>query len=181
MSDGKKWYVLKTINGKENKIKAHIEDEIKYQGLEEHLGQIVVPMEKVIQIKDGKKVQRERVHYPGYVMIEVELVGEVPHIIKSINGVISFLSATKGGAPIPMRKSEVNRMLGKMDELSEEEQMVNIPFVVGETIKVIDGPFNGFNGTIDKINEEKRKLEVMVSIFGRKSPLELNYMQVEKI
>ena len=155
MSDGKKWYVLKTINGKENKIKAYIEDEIQYQGLQEHLGQIVVPMEKVIQIKDGKKVQRERVHYPGYVMIEVELVGEVPHIIKNINGVISFLSATKGGAPVPMRKSEVNRMLGKMDELSEDEQMVNIPFVVGETLKVIDGPFNGFNGTIDKINEEK--------------------------
>ena len=177
----KKWYVLKTINGKENKIKDYIEDEIKYQGLDEYLGQIVVPMEKVIQIKNGKKVQRERVHYPGYVMIEVALVGEVPHIIKGINGVISFLSATKGGEPIPMRKSEVNRMLGKMDELSEEEEMVNIPFVMGETVKVIDGPFNGFNGTIEKINEDKRKLEVMVSIFGRKSPLELNYMQVEKI
>ena len=177
----KKWYVLKTINGKENKIKDYIEDEIKYQGLDEYLGQIVVPMEKVIQIKNGKKVQRERVHYPGYVMIEVALVGEVPHIIKGINGVISFLSATKGGDPIPMRKSEVNRMLGKMDELSEEEEMVNIPFVMGETVKVIDGPFNGFNGTIEKINEDKRKLEVMVSIFGRKSPLELNYMQVEKI
>ena len=181
MSDAMKWYVLKTINGKENKIKEYIEDEIKYQGLEAFLGQIVVPMEKVIQIKNGKKVQRERVHYPGYVMIQVDLVGEVPHIIRGINGVISFLSATKGGAPVPMRKSEVNRMLGKMDELSEEEQMVNIPFMIGETVKVIDGPFNGFNGNIEKINEEKRKLEVMVSIFGRKSPLELNYMQVEKI
>lgn len=181
MSSGKKWYVLKTINGKENKIKEYIEDEMQYQGLENYLGQIVVPMEKVIQIKNGKKVQRERVHVPGYVFIEVELAGEVPHIIKNINGVISFLSATKGGDPVPMRKSEVNRILGKMDELSEEEEMVNIPFVIGETIKVIDGPFNGFNGTIEKIHEEKRKLEVMVSIFGRKSPLELNYMQVEKI
>ncbi|MXV39232.1 transcription termination/antitermination factor NusG [Flavobacteriaceae bacterium Ap0902] len=180
MSD-KKWYVLKTVNGKENKIKDYIIDEIKYQGLEDYLGQIVVPMEKVIQIKNGKKVQRERVHYPGYVMIEVELVGEVPHVIKGINGVISFLSATKGGDPVPMRKSEVNRMLGKVDALSEEEELINIPYTVGETIKVIDGPFNGFNGTIEKINEEKRKLEVMVSIFGRKSPLELNYMQVEKI
>ncbi|MGI9526603.1 MAG: transcription termination/antitermination protein NusG [Weeksellaceae bacterium] len=180
MSD-KKWYVLKTVNGKENKIKDYIEEEIKYQGLEDYLGQIVVPMEKVIQIKNGKKVQRERVHYPGYVMIEVELAGEVPHVIKGINGVISFLSATKGGDPVPMRKSEVNRMLGKMDALSEEEELINIPYTVGETIKVIDGPFNGFNGTIEKINEEKRKLEVMVSIFGRKSPLELNYMQVEKI
>lgn len=177
----KKWYVLKTVNGKENKIKDYIIDEMNYQGLSQHLGQVVVPMEKVIQIRNGKKVQRERVHYPGYVMIEVELVGEVPHVIKAINGVVSFLSSTKGGDPVPMRKSEVNRMLGKMDELSEEEEMVNIPFVTGETVKVIDGAFNGFNGVISNINEEKRKLEVMVSIFGRKTPLELNYMQVEKI
>lgn len=146
----KKWYVLKTINGKETKIKEYIEDEIKYQGLEEYLGQIVVPMEKVIQIKNGKKVQRERVHYPGYVMIEVDLVGEVPHLIKNVNGVISFLSATKGGDPVPMRKSEVNRMLGKMDTLSEEEELINIPYTVGETIKVIDGPFNGFNDEIKR-------------------------------
>ncbi len=176
-----KWYVLKTVSGQEGKVKRYIEEEMQYQGLESHLGQVVVPMEKVIQIKNGKKVQKEKVHYPGYVMIQVDLVGEVPHIIKSIPGVISFLSGTKGGAPIPMRKSEVNRMLGRMDELSEEEEMVNIPYMLGETVKVIDGPFNGFNGTIENINEDKRKLEVMVSIFGRKTPLELNYMQVEKI
>ena len=181
MSDDMKWYVLKTISGRENKVKEYIQDEIKYQGLEEDLGQIVIPTEKVIQIKNGKKVQRERVYYPGYVMIEVNLVGEVPHIIKNINGVISFLSGTKGGEPIPMRKSEINRMLGRIDDMSEETEMVNIPFVVGETVKVVDGPFNNFNGVIEEINEDKRKLKVMVSIFGRKTPLELNYMQVEKI
>ena len=181
MSDDMKWYVLKTISGRENKVKEYIQDEIKYQGLEEYLGQIVIPTEKVIQIKNGKKVQRERVYYPGYVMIEVNLVGEVPHIIKNINGVISFLSGTKGGEPIPMRKSEINRMLGRMDDISDEPEMVNIPFVVGETVNVVDGPFNNFNGVIEEINEEKRKLKVMVSIFGRKTPLELNYMQVEKI
>ena len=139
-------------------------------------------MEKVIQIKNGKKVQKEKVHYPGYVMVEADLVGEVPHIIKNIPGVISFLSATKGGDPVPMRQAEVNRMLGRVDELADsDENLVNIPYIVGETVKVIDGPFNGFNGTIEKINEDKRKLEVMVLIFGRKTPLELSFMQVEKV
>lgn len=176
-----KWYVLKTVSGREHKVKEYIEDEISYQGLDNYLGQIVIPVEKVIQIKNGKKVQRERVYYPGYVMIEVNLIGEVPHIIKNVNGVISFLSSTKGGEPVPMRKSEVNRMLGRIDDLSDEDELVNIPYVVGETIKVIDGPFNNFNGIIEEINEEKRKLKVMVSIFGRKTPLELNYVQVEKI
>ncbi|MBW7871445.1 MAG: transcription termination/antitermination factor NusG [Flavobacteriia bacterium] len=181
MSD-KKWYVLKTVSGQELKIKAYIEDEIEYHKLQDFVGQIVVPMEKVIQIKNGKKVQKEKVYYPGYVMIEADLKGEVPHVIKSIPGVISFLSATKGGEPIPMRMSEVNKMLGRVDELAEsDENLMNIPYLVGETVKVIDGPFNGFNGTVEKINEEKRKLEVMVLIFGRKTPLELSFMQVEKV
>jgi len=181
MSD-KKWYVLKTVSGQELKIKAYIEDEIEYHKLQDFVGQIVVPMEKVIQIKNGKKVQKEKVYYPGYVMIEADLKGEVPHLIKSIPGVISFLSATKGGEPIPMRMSEVNKMLGRVDELAEsDENLMNIPYLVGETVKVIDGPFNGFNGTVEKINEEKRKLEVMVLIFGRKTPLELSFMQVEKV
>lgn len=180
MSD-MKWYVLKTISGRENKVKELIQDEIKYQGLEEYLGQVVIPTEKVIQIKNGKKIQRERVFYPGYVMIEVNLVGEVPHVIKNINGVISFLSATKGGDPVPMRKSEIDRMLGRMDDAAEDVDVVNIPYQVGETIKVVEGPFANFNGVIEDLNEDKRKLKVMVSIFGRKTPLELNYMQVEKI
>jgi transcriptional antiterminator NusG len=114
-------------------------------------------------------------------MIQASLDGEMPHVIKNINGVIGFLGETKGGDPVPLRKSEVNRMLGKVDELSVKTDNVAIPFTIGETIKVIDGPFNGFNGTVEKINEEKRKLEVMVKIFGRKTPLELSYMQVEKV
>ena len=114
-------------------------------------------------------------------MVEANLSGEVPHVIKAITGVIGFLGETKGGAPVPMRKSEVNRMLGKVDELSVQDENIAIPFNVGETVKVVDGPFNGFDGTIEKVNEEKRKLEVMVKIFGRKTPLELSYMQVEKI
>ncbi|MCB9202198.1 MAG: transcription termination/antitermination factor NusG [Flavobacteriales bacterium] len=180
MSD-KKWYVIKTISGQEEKVKSYIEGEINREGLDSYLGQIVVPMENVIQIKDGKKITKQKVHMPGYVMVEANLIGELPHIIKNVPGVISFLSAVKGGDPIPMRKKEVDRMLGKMDDLLDSGDAVSIPFIVNETVKVIDGPFNGFNGTIEKINEEKRKLEVMVLIFGRKTPLELNFMQVEKI
>jgi transcriptional antiterminator NusG len=114
-------------------------------------------------------------------MIKANLSGEIPHIIKSLPNVIGFLGETKGGDPIPLRTAEVNRMLGKVDELSTETENITIPFVNGENIKVIDGPFNGFNGTVEKVNEDKRKLEVMVKIFGRKTPLELSYMQVEKI
>ena len=114
-------------------------------------------------------------------MIKANIAGEVTHVIKSVTNVIGFLGEVKGGDPVPLRQSEVNRMLGKVDELAVQTDNVAIPFTIGQTIKVIDGPFNGFNGTVEKINEEKRKLEVMVKIFGRKTPLELSYMQVEKI
>ena len=177
----KKWYVVRAVSGQENKVKEYIEREIAHQGLEDFVDQVLVPTEKVVQIRNGKKINKERVYFPGYVMIQANLGGEIPHIIKSINGVIGFLGETKGGDPVPLRKSEVNRMLGKVDELSVKADNVAIPFNIGETIKVIDGPFNGFNGTVEKINEEKRKLEVMVKIFGRKTPLELSYMQVEKV
>lgn len=177
----KKWYVVRSVSGQENKIKSYIESEIKRLNLEDYIDKVLVPTEKVVQIRNGKKVNKERVYFPGYIMIQASLAGEIPHIIKSINGVIGFLGETKGGDPVPLRKSEVNRMLGKVDELAVKDDNVNIPYVIGETVKVIDGPFNGFNGTVEKINEEKRKLEVMVKIFGRKTPLELSYMQVEKV
>jgi len=179
--DTNKWYVVRAISGQENKIKSYIESEVARLKLEDSISQILVPTEKVIQIRNGKKVNKERVYFPGYIMIEADLVGEVAHVIKSINGVVGFLGETKGGDPVPLRQAEVNRMLGKVDELSVTDENVNIPFIIGETIKVIDGPFNGFNGTVEKIYEEKRKLEVMVKIFGRKTPLELSYMQVEKV
>lgn len=180
-SSVKKWYVVRAVSGQENKVKAYIETETVRLGMEDYVSQVLVPTEKVVQVKDGKKIAKEKVYFPGYIMIEANLTGEVPHIIKSIPGVIGFLGETKGGEPVPLRMSEVNRMLGKVDELSVKIDNVAIPFSVGETIKVIDGPFNGFNGTIEKVNDEKRKLEVMVKIFGRKTPLELSFMQVEKV
>jgi len=177
----KKWYVVRAVSGQENKVKAYIETEINRLGMGDYISQVLVPTEKVVQVRDGKKISKDKVYFPGYVMIEANLVGEIPHIIKSITGVIGFLGEVKGGDPVPLRLSEVNRMLGKVDELSVNVDTQSIPFKLGETIKVIDGPFNGFNGSIEKINEEKRKLEVMVKIFGRKTPLELSFMQVEKV
>ena len=114
-------------------------------------------------------------------MIKADLSGEVPHVIKSLTNVIGFLGETKGGDPVPLRPSEVNRLLGKVDELELTKEHISIPYTIGENIKVVDGPFNGFTGSIENVNEEKRKLQVMVKIFGRKTPLELSYMQVEKI
>ena len=177
----KKWYVVRAVSGQENKVKAYIETETVRLGMEDYVSQVLVPTEKVVQVRDGKKIAKEKVYFPGYIMVEANLTGEVPHIIKSIPGVIGFLGETKGGDPVPLRMSEVNRMLGKVDELSVKVDNVAIPYSVGETVKVIDGPFNGFNGSIEKVNEEKRKLEVMVKIFGRKTPLELSFMQVEKV
>ena len=177
----KRWYVVRAISGKEKKVKEYLELEISRLKLDDYVGQILIPTEKVFQIRNGKKVSKEKAYLPGYVLVEAALVGEVPHTIKGIPNVIGFLGGEKGGDPVPMRKSEVNRMLGKFDELAVQDENIAIPYTVGETVKVVDGPFNGFDGTIEKVNEEKRKLEVMVKIFGRKTPLELNYMQVEKI
>ena len=180
-SNVKKWYVVRAVSGQENKVKAYIESEITRLGLEDYVEEVLVPTEKVIQIRNGKKVNKEKVYFPGYIMIKANIAGEVTHVIKSVTNVIGFLGEVKGGDPVPLRQSEVNRMLGKVDELAVQTDNIAIPFTIGQTIKVIDGPFNGFNGTVEKINEEKRKLEVMVKIFGRKTPLELSYMQVEKI
>ncbi len=178
--NSKKWYVLRAIGGKEKKVKEYIENEIANGDLKGFVDQVLIPTEKVYQIRNGKKISKERNFFPGYVLIEAALVGEVAHTLRNFPNVIGFLGDTKGGDPVPMRQNEVNRILGRVDELAENDEEINIPFVVGETVKVIDGPFNGFNGTIEGINEEKKKLQVMVKIFGRKTPLELSFMQVEK-
>jgi len=176
----KKWYVVRAISGQEKKVKQYIEMEINRLGLSDFVSQLLIPTEKIFQIRNGKKVAKERSFYPGYVLIEAVLVGEIPHIIKNITGVIGFLGETKGGEPVPMRASEVNRILGKVDELSEAEGTYTNPYVVGESVKVINGPFNGFNGVIEEINEEKKKIKVTVKIFGRKTPVELGFGEVER-
>jgi len=175
----KKWYVLRAIGGKEKKVKEILDNEINRLGLTDYVSQVLIPTEKVYQVRNGKKVSKERIFFPGYIIVEAALVGEIPHILRNIPNVLGFLG-TKGDDPTPLRLSEVNRILGKVDELNESGEEMITPYYVGEPVKVIDGPFNGFSGVIEEVNDEKKKLKVMVKIFGRKTPLELSFMQVEK-
>ncbi|HET7819610.1 MAG TPA: transcription termination/antitermination protein NusG [Bacteroidia bacterium] len=178
-SDEKRWFVVRAISGKEKKIKQSIETEIKRMKLGKYVSQVLIPTEKVFQIRAGKKISKERNFFPGYILVEAYLSGEVPHTIKNVPGVLGFLGSNNG-EPIPLRLAEVNRILGKVDELAETTEKINVPFYVGDTVKIIDGPFNTFTGTIEEVIEEKKKLKVTVKIFGRKTPLELSFMQVEK-
>ena len=173
----KKFYVLRAVNGKENKVKEYLEAEIKNNNLQEYITQIIIPTEKVVQNRNGKKVHKERAFLPGYIIIEAALVGEVMHFLKNINFVVGFLG---GNSPVPLRPAEVSRILGKADELQEQPEEFDMDFMVGETVKINFGPFTGFHGEIEEIYPDKKKLKVMVKIFGRKSPLELGYLQVEK-
>lgn len=177
MSDFK-WYVVRVISGREVKIKDHILFEIEKSNLQHMVRQILVPVEKVVQLKNGKKVTREKNFYPGYIIIEAMLQSEVQHAIRNVTGVFDFLGSKDGA--VPLRKAEINRILGKIEQATDMGEQIEVPFLVGEPIKIIDGPFTGFNGIIEEINEEKKKLKVVVKIFGRRTPVELNYMQVEK-
>ena len=178
--NSKKWYVLRAIGGKEKKVKEYIEAEAISANLQDFISQVHVPIEKVYQIRNGKKISKDRISYPGYVLVEANLVGEVPHILRNAPNVMGFLIDPKTGDPTPMRQSEVNRILGRVDELVDGEEELNVPYCIGETVRVIDGPFNSFSGIIEEVSEEKKKLKVMVKIFGRKTPLELSFTQVEK-
>ena len=174
----KKWYVVRAISGNEKKVKIYLESEINRLNLQDFISQVLIPTEKVYLVRNGKKVSKERNYLPGYVLIEAVLTGEIPHIIRNIPGVLGFLGSKD--EPVPLRQAEVNRILGKVDELSEQGAEFSIPYIVGESVTVIDGPFNSFSGIIEEINEEKKKLKVMVKIFGRKTPLELSFTQVAK-
>jgi len=179
MSDNvKKWYVVRTISGGEKRVKQYIETEITNYHWEDYVSQVLIPVEKIYQVKNGKKVSTERNYFPGYILIEAALTGEVKHIIRNTPGVIGFLGSKD--TPDPLRPSEVNRILGKVDELTAQGEELNVPFKLNEEVTVSDGPFNGFKGTIEEINEEKKKLVVSVMIFGRKTPLELGFSQIIK-
>ena len=175
---GKKWYVLRAVSGKENKVKEYLESEIKKTDLGKYISQVLIPTEKTYIVRAGKKVLKERAYLPGYVLIEAELVGEVIHELKNINYVAGFLPNTTD--PQPLRESEVRRILGTMDELEEITDEMDVNYYVGENVKVTNGPFSSFSGVVEEVNEERKKLKVMVKIFGRKTLLELGYMQVEK-
>ncbi len=176
----KRWFSLRVISGKERKIKERLELEIERSKWSEVVTDVLVPSEKVYKIRNGKKVILERNILPGYILVEAVADKFSSEIIQGITGmpnVIHFLGREK---PIPMQESEANRMLGKVDESQEMGESMIEPFIVGESVKIVDGPFNDFVGDIKEVNEEKKKLKVIVKIFGRGTEVELNFMQVEK-
>ena len=180
VEDSRRWYSLRVISGKERKIKERIELEINRSKWNDFVTQVLVPSEKVYKIRNGKKVILERNILPGYILIEADptgFTGEMVQAIANVPNVIHFLGKNN---PIPMQQSEANRMLGKVDESQSLSEAMVEPFIVGETVKIIDGPFNEFVGDIQEVNEEKKKLKVIVKIFGRGTEVELNFMQVEK-
>ena len=176
---GKKWYVLKAVSGKEAKVKEYLEALMKNRPeLSERVGQILLPTEKYAQLRNGKRVVKEKLFLPGYVLVEANLDPETAHTLRFIPNVLGFLGGMDN--PSPVRQSDINRILGSAEETAIRTEEIDIPFVLDETVKVTDGPFNGFTGVIEEVNTEKHKLKVMVKIFGRKTPLELGFNQVEK-
>ena len=188
----KKWYVLRAAGGKEKKAKEYLEKEIERRSLQDLVSQVIVPTEKVYKIRDGKRVCTERLFYPGYVLIEAELTGELQHIIRNevphMSGFLTEKRERKNSdgklqeekLPIPLRDDEARRILGEQDEQIGTEAETVVDYTVGDAVKITDGPFNGFDGTVEEIVEDRSKLKVMVMIFGRKTILELNFTQVTK-
>ncbi len=172
------WYVLRAVSGKEGKVKEYIDAEIKNGSLGGNVSQVLIPTEKVFQIRNGKRVVKERNYLPGYVLVEARLVGEMAHTLRNTPNVLGFLGGSDN--PSPLRQNEVNRILGKVDELQNDPAELEIPYTEGEAVKVTEGPFAGFSGVIEKVNTEKKTLTVSVKVFGRSTPLDLSFMQVEK-
>ena len=174
-----KWYVLRAVSGKEAKVKEYVEAAMKHDPvLADNVGQVILPTEKYAMMRNGKRVIKERLYLPGYVLVEANLQGEVAHTLRFVPNVLGFLGGLDN--PTPVRQSEVNRILGNAEESAFETAEMAIPYSVDETVKVTEGPFSGFSGIIEEVNTEKHKLKVMVKIFGRKTPLELGFTQVEK-
>lgn len=177
------WYVLRAIGGKEKKVRDYLEAEIRTLKLQDYISQVLIPTEKYYTVRNGKKVIKERVSFPGYVVVQCVFTGEIPHILRSIPNVMGFLSDKKDGSTLtatPLREAEVNRLLGQVDLMAESDEVTEITFVEGESVKVTDGPFATFVGTVETIDVVRKKLTVAVKIFGRKTPMELSYNQVEK-
>jgi transcriptional antiterminator NusG len=176
---GLKWYVLRAVSGKEAKVKEYLEALMKKDAmLAANVGQILLPTEKYAQLRNGKRVVKEKLFLPGYVLVEANLQGEIAHTLRFMPNVLGFLGGLDN--PTPVRQSDINRILGTTEETIIKTEEASVPYMVDEAVKVTDGPFSGFSGIIEEVNTEKRKLKVMVKIFGRKTPLELGYNQVEK-
>ncbi|MCI7398982.1 MAG: transcription termination/antitermination protein NusG [Candidatus Coprenecus sp.] len=176
---GMKWYVLRAVSGKEAKVKEYLEKAIVNNDvLKDNVGEILLPTEKYAVLRNGKRVIKEKLYLPGYVLIQARLQGEVAHTLRFMPNVLGFLGGLDN--PSPVKQADINRILGSAEESTIEVAEVAVPYNVDDAVKVTDGPFSGFSGIIEEVNAEKRKLRVMVKIFGRKSPLELSFSQVEK-
>ena len=176
-----RWYVLRAISGKEGKVKEYVDAQVAQGDYGDKVSQVLIPKEKYVDFRNGKRIVKERCHLPGYVLVECVLTPDVQAMLRYTPNVLGFLGETKGNEkPLPIREGEMKRLLGVVDELADVPEDVQIPYLVGDAVKVTDGPFNGFEAVIEEVNNEKKKLKVSVKIFGRKTPLELGFMQVSK-
>ncbi len=183
MSSGINWYVIRAVSGQEKKIKSYLDNEILRQKLEEVIPQVLIPAEKVYEMRNGKKRVREKSFFPGYILISADLSNiRALDLITNMPGVLGFLGNSSGTSktPVALRQSEINRILGKVDEQTQEVVAPTSAYLRGESVKVVDGPFSGFVGTVEEVFDERKKLNVVVKIFGRNTPVELSYAQVEK-
>ena len=174
----KKWYVLRAVSGKEAKVKEYIETDIKLRGLTDKVSQVLIPTEKVVQVRNGKRIVKEKPYLSGYVLVEAELVGDIAFTLRNTPNVLGFLGGME--QPTPIRQAEINRILGTVDELQETTDESLLEFSVGEVVKVNAGPFSGFTGVVEEVNAARKTLKGMVKIFGRSTPVDLGYMQVDK-
>lgn len=172
----KRWYVVRTFSGHENKVKSHLESEVKLLKLDDRIHSVMVPSEKIFEVKDGKKKSKTKTFFPGYILVEAFLDKETKHLILNTPSVMGFVGTR--GEPVPLQPDEVRRLIGRIEARKDAETLA-VPFTIGEPVKVIDGPFNNFSGVVQEVNDEKMKLKVMVSIFGRRTPVELDFSQVE--
>ena len=178
---GMRWYVMRAISGKEGKVKEYVDAQVAQGDYGDKVSQVLIPTEKFVVVRNGKRTVKERCHLPGYVLVEANLVGEVQAMLRNTPNVLGFLGETKDSSkPMPIRENEMKRLLGIVDEMADVPEEMAIPFVIGDAVKVTDGPFSGFEAVVEEVNNEKKKLKVSVKIFGRKTPLELGFMQVAK-
>ena len=171
------WYAIHVFSGHEKKIQKYLENEIERTNLKDKITRILIPSENVIEMRNGKKRVKNRIFFPGYMLVEMELDRISQHLILNTPGVTNFVGPKN--KPVPLQQEEVDRILGRVEERQDEE-IIDIPYREGDLVKVIDGPFTEFSGVVEEINREKKKLKVMVSIFGRSTPVELDFLQVEQ-
>ena len=172
-----RWYVRRAISGKEAKVKEYLDAEISNKTLAPYVTQVLIPTEKFFQVRNGKRVIKERNSLPGYVLVEAVMVGDVAFKLRNTPNVIGILGGLDN--PAPMQDAEIKRLIGNAQDVEQSSEMQDA-YIVGEAVKVTEGPFSGFSGVVDEVNNEKKKLTVMVKVFGRNTPLTLGFMQVEK-